>query len=181
MNTSEKILVYAALIAGVVGTGYGVYSGHKADKIARKLDRVTDDVLESTDIQIKQSIVDAAVKAAAERQATIQVTAATTKCINDIETDISKQVRSAVADEYTSIKDNVRIEIDKKVKDIDISSIRQEVIDDAAAKAAKKFDDDLDEVLRSYNNNLGQVARIYQSIAEKMDTQKDSGVSLKIG
>jgi len=182
MNTNEKILVYAALIAGVVGTGYGVYSGHKADKIARKLDRTLEDLNERTDIQIKQDIVDKAVEEAAKKQASIQVVAATTKCVNEVSADISKQVKAAVADEYMSIKDNVRVEIDKKVQNISVDGIRQEVIDTAAAKAAQKFDADLENVLRNYNNQLDQVTRIYSSVASKLDSQKqDNGVSFKIG
>ena len=63
----------------------------------------------------------------------------------------------------------------KKVAKIDISSLKKEVVKKAKEAVAEKFDDSLDEVLSEFKDNLGNVAKIYQSIASVFPNSSSGG------
>ena len=71
------------------------------------------------------------------------------------------------------IKPELKSRLEDKLGDIDISSVRKEVVDKAAKKAMKKFDSDLEDVLDNYNNQLKTISSVYNSIKHRMDVNDE--------
>ena len=98
---------------------------------------------------------------------------ATNSVVASVRNDISREVKAAVSEAYSDIKGAVAKELREQVANVDIRSIRKDVIEKAAEKAAEKFDGDLEEILQKYNADLSNVSKIYSSIARSMSGRDD--------
>ena len=94
-----------------------------------------------------------------------------------------KQVSDAIEQEYSSIKDVVLNNISEEAAKIDVRRVRYDVEKAAKEKALEKFDDNLDDILENFNDQLKNTSKIYTSIADSMTKYKsnDSGTVLRIG
>ena len=135
------------------------------------------------EIEVDEDFVNEAIERRVDKIAKREVDASTIRAINEIRSDIRKEVRDAVNLAYSDLKGDVEKEISRQVGEVDISDIRKEVIRKAKERAAEKFDEDLKHVLDSYNRELENVSKIYSSIANKLDTtnNKEKSVNLNIG
>lgn len=167
MNTSyfDIAIGVVGFAAGVFGIGYAIGKRKKLDDISEKIDRSVGELSSNIDIDISEDIINRAVTKAIERETSLAASRATSNVVSAIEADISGQVRKAVNDTYQDIKKSVVEETAKKVEKIDISALKKEVVEKAKTAAAEKFDDSLEDVLSEFKDNLGNVAKIYQSIA----------------
>lgn len=171
------------LAASVFGVGYAIGQRKKLNDISEKIDRSVKELSSNIDVDISEAVVNRAVTKAIERETELAANRATTNVVNAIESDISSQVRKAVNETYQDIKKSVVEETAKKVEKIDISALKKEVVEKAKEAAADKFDDSLDEVLSDFKDNLGNVAKIYQSIANAFPSSNGTskGISFSLG
>lgn len=171
------------LAASVFGIGYAIGQRKKLNDIGEKIDRSVKELSSNIDVDISEAVVNRAVTKAIERETELAASRATANVVSAIESDISGRVRKAVNDTYQDIKKSVVEETAKKVEKIDISALKKEVVEKAKEAAADKFDDSLDEVLSDFKDNLGNVTKIYQSIANAFPNSNGTskGISFSLG
>lgn len=165
------------LAMAVIGTvGAGIYFGRKLYKQVKELTEKVDisikDIGDMTQVEVKESIIDSVVEKKVSEEVAHTVKKSAAVAVADIESDIHDQIKAEVEREYDDIKESVKDEIKSQVDGININKIRNEVIKEAKEAAAKKFENDLDEVLEKYNNNLEKLTNIYGSIAQKMNPKQ---------
>ena len=123
----------------------------RINQFAIKLGKSMDDILDSTNVEVSEEVVKKAVDEAAKREADKQVqshmNSAARNAVALYNTDISTKVRKAVDDASYNLKRDVRDEINRQVKLIDIDSIRREIVSKAKDEAYDKFREKLDEFL----------------------------------
>jgi hypothetical protein len=180
MTNVEKIGL-GGLITGVAASGYAVYLHLKLNKIASVLERVSDSVSDNIAVDIPEEIVNRAMTKAIDREVNKAVRTASTKALTAVREDIQKEVQTAVEDSYSDIRATVSIEISKQVADIDIKRLKDDATERAKALIIEKFDGKLDSLLDDFNQNLANVTKIYNSIAESMTKKKDSETTFRIG
>lgn len=157
-----------ATIGGFAAMIFGGYMAIKCKKIADKVDVTIDEIDKSTPVEVSDAVVKAAVKKAVDREVESHVRKVAEDAIKDIKDDISHQAKAAVKQAYGDVKDNVAAELRAKIGEININSVRQEVVDEAKREAARKFDDDLRKVVDEYDDRLRSVGNIYNTIANTM-------------
>ena len=161
------------VLFGVGAIGYSMYVTNKMNKLADKLDTTVDDLAKDVKVDVSDALVERAVDRAVEREVGVTVRKATAEITRDIKSDIRKEVKSSVESAYSDIKSSVSKEVERQVGNIDISSIRKEVVEKGKQAAMEKLDNSLDEILDKFNTDLHNVSRIYESIASRM-TKDDS-------
>lgn len=171
-TAKEKVL---GLLTGVAVL-YSLYVANKAEKLAAKVDMAVDDLSEKTDVQISEEIIHIAVDRAVKREAGKEVKAAVKDTVREIKDDMSAQVKAAVKEAYSDIHEGTVREIERQIGELNVDKARNEAINLAKDKAAKKFDRDLETVLDKYDSQLGNVARIYSSISEHISGNDIFGI-----
>ena len=152
----------------------------RVNKFASKLEKSMDDIIGSTNVEVSDAIVKKAVDEAVKREASRQVegcmNSAARNAVAIYNTDISTKVRKAVDDASYNLKRDVRDEINRQVKSIDIDSIRREIVskakdeaydafrekldeflDDAEDKFTDKLDDKLDDLDEKFDDKIGDI------------------------
>ena len=158
-DITNKVAGLIGFGVGMIGIGYAVGTKSKMEKIADKLDKSIDELSNDAPIDISDTVVKEAVRKAAEKEVRYTVRKIT-------ETETRKQVSAIVDSEYSNIKDAVLTEVTNSAAKIDVNRVRGEVEKAAKAQALKKFDDNLDEIMTDYKNNLSNVTKIYKSFAD---------------
>lgn len=162
-------------VAGLVSIGYAIGTHTKMARISERLDRSINDLADNMEIDIPEKLIDKAVEEAAKNEARRAVETATRDVMSQVKNDIHTKVQREVDKEYDSIKDSVLKEITVSASKIDASKVRKD-IEEAAKKAALgKFDDNLDDILEKFNNDLENTSKIYGSIREAITKSSNSG------
>lgn len=174
MRNEENLVGSVLFILGVAALGYAMHVTSKMNKLCAKLDLSVDELSESIDISMPDAIVKEAVDRAADRAAYKAVQSATVTAVNQVRHDIQKEVKTAVDSAYADLRGKVEREISDQIGNIDISSIKRDVIKKAGEKAAEKFESDLEDILEKYNSDLNNVSKIYNSIAKSISSRDDS-------
>lgn len=152
MRNEENLVGSVLFILGVAALGYAMHVTSKMNKLCAKLDLSVDELSESIDISMPDAIVKEAVDRAADRAAYKAVQSATVTAVNQVRHDIQKEVKTAVDNAYADLRGKVEREISDQIGNIDISSIKRDVIKKAGEKAAEKFESDLEDILEKYNS-----------------------------
>lgn len=173
MSKFDWMIGLGGIILGSAGIGYAFGTNNKMAKVSKTLDCSIDDLANNTNVDIPEAMVKRAVERAVESEAQRAVTRATHMAVQEIKTDIHKQVTAAVEKEYDRIKDSVLREITDEASKINIDRVRTEVENEAKRKALEKFDISLDGILTNFNDNLKNTSKIYSSIANSLTKQND--------
>lgn len=173
MSKFDWMIGLGGIILGSIGIGYAFGTHNKMAKVSKTLDCSIDDLANNTNVDIPEAMVKRAVERAVESEAQRAVTRATYMAVQEIKTDIHKQVTAAVEKEYDRIKDSVLREITDEASKINIDRVRTEVENEAKRKALEKFDVSLDGILTNFNDNLKNTSKIYSSIANSITKQND--------
>lgn len=161
MTNVEK-LIGLGIVAAL---SYTFYVSNKWDRVAAKLDSAADEVMKKSEVEVSDEIINNAVKKAVKKEVTSKVKEACDTAIDKVSDDIRSEVKAAVTSSYNDIRSDVSKEVEKQVGEINIESVRNEVIQKAKDQAARKFDNDLASVLTKYDDQLSNVTKIYSSIA----------------
>lgn len=171
MNSKDVVCILGLAAAGVAGY-YIAKTYIRVHKVSQKLDKTFAELEKLTEVEIKDSIVDKAVEEKATEAAERAVKRSAAVISTDLENDLKKDIKKAVDAEYDLIKGSVKTKIESEIKDLNIDSVKREVVQEAKNTAAKKFEKDLDDILDKYNTNLEKVTNIYSSIAQKMNPKQ---------
>ena len=180
---SDALIGLVGVAAGLIGVGYAMGTHSKMAKISENLDRSIEDLASNTPVDIPQNMIERAVEKAVAYEVKQAVGKTTERVIVDVKRDIHKQVSDAVESEYKNIKDVVLEELTNEAATIDAKRVRADVEKAAKEKALEKFDDNLDDILKSFNDQLNNTSKIYTSIADSMTKYKsnEGGTVLRIG
>lgn len=161
-------IVGVSAIASTVSIIFAVKANKRMKATCEKLDVAVDVVAENVEIDVEEEVVEEAVKIAAERYAQ--------KAVRDIKSDIMRDTRKEIAAEvkksvdmaYANLKSGVKEELDRQVRNIDISGIKKQVIEEASEKAKEKFSTELDSIAARFSSDLESSSKIYKTIADKL-------------
>lgn len=183
MNKFDGIVGLLGITAGLVGVGYALGTHSKMAKISENLDRSIEDLASRTPVDIPNDMIERAVEKAVAYEVKQAVNKTTDHIIVDVKRDIHKQVSDAVESEYSNIKDVVLKELTEEAAKIDVKRVRADVEKAAKEQALEKFDDNLDDILENFNDQLKNTSKIYTSIADTMTKYKsnEGGTVLRIG
>lgn len=154
------------VVLGALSIGYAIGQRKKLSDISNKVDKSIEELSTSIEVDFSDAIVRQAVDRAVERETVLAAKKATNRIVDDIEETISRQVKDAVDNTYSDIRKAVEDETIKKVSQIDIQSLKNEVVRQTKKQVAQKFDTSLNDILEDFNRNLNNVSQIYQSIAQ---------------
>ena len=174
MNRSNDIIGVILGIAGLVGVGYAIGAHTKLAKVSDRLDKSIDDIADNMEFDIPEELINKAVDKAVKIEAKKAVDRATNEAISELKRDIRSDVQNAINNEYGNLKDTVLKEITCSASKIDVNRVRRDVEEAAKEAALEKFDDNLDDILGKFNDNLSNTAKIYSSIRNAITKDSDS-------
>jgi hypothetical protein len=174
MSKHDNFVGLLGVAVGLVGIGYAMGTRSKMAKISEKLDRSIEDLASNVPIDIPSDMIERAVEKAVAVEAKQAVGKATDAAIVAVKRDIHKQVTDAVESEYSNIKGTVLEELVTEASKIDAKRVRADVERAARERALEKFDDNLDDILENFNDQLKNTSKIYTSIADSMTRYKSS-------
>ena len=174
MNKHEIIVCGIITVAGAGAIGYSEWKRRQLNKAVNKLS--TNMKVDVEDPYIR-TIVDNAV----ERKLDYKINKACDEAVTSVKYDITKEVKKTVNAAYNDVKNDVKKELKKQIGEVNIESIRQEIIDEAKVTAADKFKNDLDKVLEGYNEDLENVRKIYDGIAQTIQKSQKASPTITLG
>lgn len=160
---------------GLVAIGYAIGTHTKMAKISERLDQSINDLSDNMEFDIPEKLINKAVEKAAKDEAKRAVETATKEAIEQVKKDIHAKIQQEVEKEYDSIKDSVLKEITVSASKIDTNRVRRDVEEAAKKAALDKFDDNLDDILEKFNDNLTNTSKIYSSIRDAITKESISG------
>lgn len=179
----DTFIGFAGVAVGLIGVGYAIGTHTKMAKISENLDRSIDELASRTPVDIPDSMIERAVEKAVSAEVKTAVGKITDAAMVDVKRDIHKQVSDAVESEYSNVKDTVLDELVTAASKIDVHRVRTDIEKAAKVKALAKLDDNLDDILSNFNDQLKNTSKIYTSIADAMTGYKAGGKEtvLRIG
>lgn len=179
----DGIVGLLGIAVGLVGVGYAFGTHSKMAMISENLDRSIDELASKTPVDIPNDMIERAVEKAVAYEVKQAVGKATDVVTLEVKRDIHKQVCDAVETEYSNIKDAVLEELVAEAAKIDTKRVRADVEKAAKEHVIEKFDDNLDDILENFNDQLKNTSRIYTSIADTMTGYKSNAKEtvLRIG
>lgn len=166
--TKDDVLEFG-FIAGFLGTIiYAAVATYKLNVISEKLDRSVKDLYYDKKIEIPDTLIQKAVENAAADEARYQVPNEMAKARKQIVSAYHEEIKSVVEEEFEKQKADVAKALKRKVSDLDISSIKREVIREAKDACAEKFKDDLETISEKYTDQIDSLVNIYSTVAEKV-------------
>ena len=169
----EFFMGIIGIAAGMVGIGYAIGTHSEVARIGKKLDKSIDELASDIPVEIDEVVV----KRAIERTVKEEVTRTVNNIVKD---EVHKQVNDIVANEYSTIKDTVLCKLTESAAKINVDRVKSDVEKAAKERALKKFDDNLDDILGDFKNNLENVSKIYRSFADMASPNSSRETVLKI-
>ena len=179
--TKSAVLMAASAITTCAATGAAVYSAVKAKKLEEKLNETTDVVAGGIDIKLPEDILKAAVDKSVDRTVEEYAKSVSADLRSTMSETIKKDVNAVVGMEFEKVRPQVKEQLSKRIGSLNITSIKEDLIEEAKKAAKEKFESDLDKVLEDYSDNLANVSKIYQSIADQMKPARDAGIKITAG
>ena len=161
----EKLLL---VTGGVALLGHVLYLNIKVRVLDKYIDRSIASIADDISVEVPNEILNAAIDKAVTEEVHREVKYATQRIISDTRDDIRRMVRQEIDHQSKIIKQTTADEIRRQVKNIDVDDLKKEIKDEAKEKIISKFENDLDGLLEEFNNNLANVSKIYESIADTM-------------
>ena len=162
MMKDTKVVI--GILVTIGGVGYIGYLHSKINELSSMVQVAVDDLATQTEITISDDILDRAVQKAVDRE----VSYISSRIVRDLNSEIRSEVKHSVDLSSVTIKSLASKEIERQVRNIDISDMEKEVVHRAKDAIAEKFDKKLDGILDDFNDQLQSVQKIYSSIAKSM-------------
>lgn len=174
-HNNNSIVATIIGAAGLVGLGYAFACHTKLAKVSERLDQSIDSLADDMEIDISEELVNKAVNKAVTSAVKTAVDKATNDAVAVVRADIRREVAAAVEKEYDSVKDNVLKEITVAASKIDADKVRRDIEKRAEKMALEKFDANLEDILKRFNNDLDNTAKVYSTIKSMMAPTTNNG------
>lgn len=166
---NESILIgIGGLAVGVVSLCVSYYTRDKVEKVCKNLDTTIDKMSKSVDVEIPERIVERSLTKAIEREVASVARFSAQEARRSIEKDVHKQVSDIINETSSDMRKKVADELVDQVSNINISRLKDDVREKASKKILDRFDGELDDIVKSYTDNLNNVSKIYRSIADSV-------------
>lgn len=173
MSTNKDILLAstaAVSFASFVGTAiYAHINAKRLKRLSDKFGIAIDHIVDETDIQIPQEIMDRAMNEAVKKAAKSQVEVSAVTISAGIQNDMKRSLREKVESCTKNLEDDIKAEYRKQIKNLDLDDIRSEVVAEVREKALKMIKSNMDDIIEKHNDELDATARVYESLKEKFD------------
>lgn len=165
LSADKKVFCFTVgCIAGVIGIGIICNTMDHYDTveaISKKLDLSMKDLKGMSKLEIKDAIVEKAVRDVAYSVAKEAVYTKANSIANNLQTsmrnDIDKKVGSCVSKMYESMKGDVEKAVRRKIDKIDIDDIKNKLVDRIEDKVSDAVEDKIDDILSDYEGGAKKV------------------------
>jgi len=161
---TKEFKIFLGVLSAVGGVSYLGYLHNRINKIEDMITVAVNDISETVEVSISDEMLETAMQRAVDRE--VRFIAKGIKL--EVDREIRSEVKKSVCSSANDIKASVKTEIERQVKNIDISDMEREIVSQAKEAVADKFDRKLDNLLEEYNENLQNVKKIYGSIAKSI-------------
>jgi len=161
---TKEFKIFLGVLSAVGGVSYLGYLHNRINKIEDMITVAVNDISETVEVSISDEMLETAMQRAVDRE--VKYIANGVK--NEVSAELRSGVKKSVHSSANDIKASVKTEIERQVKNIDISDMEREIVSQAKEAVADKFDRKLDDLLEEYNENLQNVKKIYGSIAKSI-------------
>jgi len=161
---TKEFKIFLGVLSAVGGVSYLGYLHNRINKIEDMITVAVNDISETVEVSISDEMLETAMQRAVDRE--VKYIANGVK--NEVSAELRSGVKKSVHSSANDIKASVKTEIERQVKNIDISDMEREIVSQAKEAVADKFDRKLDNLLEEYNENLQNVKKIYGSIAKSI-------------
>lgn len=172
MKINSTIIGLGIAGASVIVSAVAVIISSRANKRIKNtcetLDASIDAISEDVELDVSEEIVTAAIERAASIFAREEVRKLGKDALDSAKKEIRTEVKKSVNMAYANLKSGVKEELDRQIRDIDISGIKKQVIEEASEKAKDKFSNELDAIAVRFSNDLESSSKIYKTIADKL-------------
>ena len=168
-TTTEKINAIFRGITATAAIGGAIYCGHEVHKSHDIVNFAVSKIGEGVDVTVSDELVEAAVEASARQQIGRSVKAATDRTWRDIQEMTKNQVEKAVKEKYGEITDEIGKRMAVECEKINKTEILDDIKDKAKETLTEKLEENLDSITEEYSNNLTNMGKIYEALAEKMN------------
>lgn len=179
MTNGEKLGVLG-IVVGVASMGYSIYTNLKINKATEVINTSIGKIAKDIDVDVSQDIIDRAVEIAVNREVNKAVKTVSYEVSENIRRDITNRVRTAVNESYSDVRNLVSDKISKEAANIDMNKLRDDVKERAKAEVLDKFNENLDDLLKDFKQNLANLTKIYGAIADDM-VKKPQETVVRIG
>ena len=175
MNT-KKLIAHIGVVIGILGVGYAIGANDKLKIVSNIVNKSVDSIIADGKVDISNEIIEDVICTKTmdivRDRARFKVDEACDEVIRNVKTEmyvkVSDAAVKAVNATYEGMKREAKDQIQKELRNIDVSSLKEEVKADAAELVQQKLSSQMDDILESYNTNLMNVQTIYSSIAKAM-------------
>ena len=170
-TTSEKISVIFRGITSTAAIGGAIYCGYEVHKSRQLVNFAVDRIGDSFEVEVSEELIDAAIEKSASQQVNKSVKAAADRSWRDIQEQTRTQVEKAVKERYSNITDEIGNRLARECEKLNKADILEEIKEKAKEQLSEKFDEKLDEIAEEYSKNLSNMGKVYEALAEKMNSK----------
>lgn len=161
---------------GLFGIGYAIGSRKKMNAVSDIVEKSVDDIFADGKVDIPKDLINETIKEQVTKNVEITVQRKVDEACDDavlkVRTSIYNSIRESadkvVTETYDEMKPEAKESIHKKLRNIDIESLKREVKEEAKNVVSEKLEASTDDILEQFNANLSNMKTIYSSIAKTM-------------
>lgn len=172
---TQKVIAIVGAVVGLIGIGYGFAQKQKMDDISKKLDVAIDDLSKNVDVDITKAAVSKAVEKAVKDQVGEEIKEVSKKAVSEVKSMFHDEASAAIKDLYPDTKIAVEKKVEELIENLNDTKIQKDIVDAAKIQVAKKFDGQLNDILKDFNGQLGTAVKIYSTIANSMSGNNSNG------
>lgn len=180
MSVWEKVLLPIGIGVGTAVVTLAGVAVHKLNKLSKKFDKSVSELEDSTVKDIQQTVVQRAVENAAQNTVKDYMRDMHNVVLSDANRELRKEAQEAVSEAKKDIHAKVQEVTAEEASKIDMVEFRKAVRDKAEQKVLTKFDDNLQDIVDKFSGNLGNIQKIYSSIAETVRKTSDKSDDGKV-
>ena len=171
MTPAERVgSVFRGITTGVTigGAAFCIHEVRKSrDILSFAVNRIGDNV----SVEVSQDLINLAVDRAANKQIGRAVQEVVREKKEAIQADTREEVEERVRDVRHQITEKVTEKVAEECKKINEQDMMKEIRDRATDKLAEKLDKNLDAITDEYTKNLSNMGKVYEALAEKMQSK----------
>ena len=181
LETVGKIM---SVVAAVGGAALAILSEVQIRKTAKLIDEAVTNLEEADTIKIEEDLVKKAINRAVDNKVEVLSGGIYMNVHDKMLRQVDSKVESMVNGLYSAAEEEVTNKMAEEVAKIDQERLKKDVTERAKKIMLQKFDGQLDGLLEEANAYLGNVGKIYSSIAKKMEENSSApakNINLSLG
>lgn len=150
-------------------------------QIRKKLNCAIDDIKLSTPIDVKEEIIDQAIREAVSKEIDYRVSGAVKKANESIRKDTEKAIREEVDSSRERIASEVSEEISNQVASLDIEKLKEIASKKAEQTMLKKLNSSMESILSDFTDQVAVITKFRNAVLKALDPLEDNGAKTRNG